>query len=166
MNSSVTTVEMTMPLIMVMPISVIISLVPPIPKAMGTMARTVVKVVIRMGRTRRGQAWRMASSRLSPMPRRILMYSIKMMELLTTVPASMMMDTNARMDISRPVRGRANRAPVKATGRIIMTMAGMTKDSNCTASTKYTSSRATTRAKPRSEKLSIVSSYPPLVSAI
>ena len=100
----------------------------------------------------------MASSRLSPMPRRILMYSTRMMEALTTVPASMIMATRAIIDISRPVRGRANRAPVKATGRIIMTMAGMVKDSNCTASTKYTSNRATTRAKPRSEKLSMVSS--------
>ena len=100
------------------------------------------------------------------MPRRILIYSIKMMELLTTVPASMMMATSAIIDRSRPVMGRANRAPVKATGRIIMTMAGMTKDSNCTASTKYTSSRATSRAKPRSPKLSIMSSLAPAVSTV
>ena len=48
----------------------------------------------------------------------------------------MMMATRAIMDMSRPVRGRANRAPVKATGRMSMTMMGMAKDSNCTASTK------------------------------
>ena len=70
------------------------------------------------------------------MPRRILMYSTRMMEELTTVPASMMMATRAIMDMSRPVRGRANSAPVKATGRMSMTMTGMAKDSNCTASTK------------------------------
>ena len=64
------------------------------------------------------------------------MYSTRMIEELTTVPASIIIDTSARMDRSRPVRGRANRAPVKATGRISMTMTGMAKDSNWTASTK------------------------------
>ena len=62
------------------------------------------------------------------------------------------------MDRSRPVRGRANRAPLKATGRIIITMTGIRKDSNWAASTKYTRPRATTRASSRSLKLSIMSS--------
>ena len=80
-----------------------------------------------------------------------------MMEALTTVPASMIRATREIMDRSRPVTGRANRAPVKATGRIIMTMTGMRKDSNWEARTKYTRPRATTRASSRSEKLSIMS---------
>ena len=119
-----------MPLIMVMPMSLIISLVSPQPMAMGTMARMVVSVVIITGRTRSGQAFKMASSRLSPIFRRILIYSTRMMEELTTVPASMMMATREIMDISRPVSGRANSAPAKATGRIIIMMTGMRKDSN------------------------------------
>ena len=73
MNSSVTTVEMIMPLIMVTPMSLIISLESPIPRAMGIMAKMVVRVVIMTGRTRRGQALRMASSRLSPISRRMRM---------------------------------------------------------------------------------------------
>ena len=59
-----------------------------------------------------------------------------MMEALTTVPASIIRATREIMDRSRPVRGRANRAPVKATGRIIITITGMRKDSNWEASTK------------------------------
>ena len=139
-----------------MPMSDIISLVSPIPMAMGTMARMVVRVVIKMGRTRRGQAWRMAVSRSSPRARRILMYSTRMMEELTTVPASMMMETRDSMERSRPVTGRPNRDPVKATGRISMTITGMRKLSNCTARTKYTSSSAAARAMSRSPKLSIM----------
>ena len=73
MNSNVMPVEMIIPLIMVRHISVIISGVSPVARAMGTIARTVVMVVIMTGRIRRGQAWRMASSRLSPLPRRTLM---------------------------------------------------------------------------------------------
>ena len=65
-------VEITMPLIMTTPMSDIISLVSPMPSAMGTIARIVVKVVIITGRMRNGQAWRMASSRLSPRYRRCL----------------------------------------------------------------------------------------------
>ena len=49
-------VEITIPEIMVTPMSDIISLVSPTASAMGTMAKMVVRVVIRMGRTRRGQA--------------------------------------------------------------------------------------------------------------
>ena len=62
-----------MPAIMVMLMSDIISAAPSaMPRAMGTRARMVVRVVISTGRTRRGQAWRMASSRLSPRSRRWL----------------------------------------------------------------------------------------------
>jgi tRNA-dihydrouridine synthase len=57
----------------------------------------------------------------------------------------------------RPVIGRINSAPEKATGRIIMMMTGIRKDSNCAASTKYTKPSATTRASSRSLKLSIIS---------
>ena len=46
------------------------------------------------------------------------------------MPASIIRATREIMDRSRPVRGRANSAPVKATGRIIITMTGMRKDSN------------------------------------
>ena len=64
-------VEMVMPLIMVMLMSDIISAAPSdMPRAMGIRARIVVSVVISTGRIRRGQAWRMASSRLSPRSRR------------------------------------------------------------------------------------------------
>ena len=80
-----------------------------------------------------------------------------MMEALTTVPASIIRATREIMDRSRPVTGRANSAPLKATGRIIITITGMRKDSNWEASTKYTSPRATSRASSRSEKLSIMS---------
>ena len=60
-------VETTMPEIMVILISDIISAAPSdIPKAMGTRARIVVRVVMSTGRTRRGQAWRMASRLVSP----------------------------------------------------------------------------------------------------
>ena len=86
------------------------------------------------------------------------MYSTRMMEELTTVPASMMMATRVIMDRSRPVSGRANRAPVKATGRIIMTMMGMRKDSNWAASTKYTNPSATASASSKLVKLSTMSS--------
>ena len=156
MNTSVTTVEITMPLIITTPISLIISLVSPMPAAMGTMARMVVRVVIMMGRMRRGQALRMAVSRSSPISRRILMYSTRMMELFTTVPASMIRVTREMMERSFPHRGRAKRAPVKATGRIIMTITGIRKDSNWAASTKYTRPNATSRASSRSPKLSIM----------
>ena len=127
------------------------------PNAMGTMARTVVSVVIIMGRIRRGQAFMIAVSRSSPICRRILIYSTKMMELFTTVPASMIKDTREIMDRSRPVRGRANSAPVKATGRISITITGIRKDSNCAARTKYTRPMATSRASSRSEKFSVIS---------
>ena len=64
-------VETTIPEIMVMLMSLIISAAPSArPKAMGTRARMVVRVVINTGRIRRGQAWRMASTRLSPCSRR------------------------------------------------------------------------------------------------
>ena len=46
------------------------------------------------------------------------------------VPASIIRATREIMDRSRPVTGRANSAPLKATGRIIMTMTGIRKDSN------------------------------------
>ncbi len=60
-----------MPEIMVILMSDIISAAPSaMPRAMGTRARMVVRVVISTGRTRRGQAWRMASTRLSPRSRR------------------------------------------------------------------------------------------------
>ena len=80
-----------------------------------------------------------------------------MMELLTTVPARKIRATRAIMVRSRPVTGRMNRAPEKATGRIIMMMTGMMKDSNWAASTKYTRPSATTRASSKSLKLSIIS---------
>ena len=80
-----------------------------------------------------------------------------MMEALTTVPASMIRATREIMDRSRPVRGRANSAPPKATGRIIITITGMRKDSNWLASTKYTRPRATSRASSRSLKFSVMS---------
>lgn len=38
-----------------------------------------------------------------------------------------------------------------------MMMTGMTKDSNCEASTKYTRPMETMSARPRSEKFSIIS---------
>ncbi len=60
-----------MPEIMVILMSDIISAAPSaMPRAMGTRARMVVRVVISTGRTRRGQARRMASTRLSPRSRR------------------------------------------------------------------------------------------------
>ena len=62
-----------MPKIMTMPMGWSISLPSPLPAAMGIRASTVVMVVIRMGRTRRGQAARMASSFSMPLARRILM---------------------------------------------------------------------------------------------
>ena len=72
--------------------------------------------------------------------------------------ARMMRATREIMDRSRPVTGRANRAPEKATGRIIMMMTGMRKDSNWAARIKYTRPMATSSASSRSVKLSIISS--------
>ena len=74
-----------------------------------------------------------------------------MMEALTTVPASMMSATMEIIEMSLPVTGRANSAPEKAMGSIIIMMTGMTKDSNCAASTKYTRHSATNSASSRSE---------------
>ena len=79
-----------------------------------------------------------------------------MMEELTTVPASIISATSETIDRSRPVSGSANSAPEKATGRIIMTMTGMRKDSNWDASTNYTSPSATMSASNRSPKFSIM----------
>ena len=68
------TVETSIPAIMVVPMSLIISFILPVmPSAVGTRARMVVSVVISTGRIRSGQAWRMASSRVSPRSRRCLM---------------------------------------------------------------------------------------------
>ena len=78
------------------------------------------------------------------------------MEALTTVPASMMRETSEIIERSLPVSGSAKSAPAKAMGRIIMMMTGMTKDSNCEASTKYTRPTETMSARPRSEKFSII----------
>lgn len=80
-----------------------------------------------------------------------------MIDALTTVPASMISDTREIIEISLPVSGNATSAPVNATGRISITMTGMVNDSNCTARTKYTSPRATTSARSRLPKLSIIS---------
>ena len=72
MKSKVTTVEITMPKIITMPMGWSISLPSPVPTAMGIRASTVVRVVIRMGRTRRGQAARIASFFSMPLARRML----------------------------------------------------------------------------------------------
>ena len=73
MKSRVTTVEITMPLIITTPMGWSISLPSPVPTAMGIKASTVVRVVIIMGRTRRGQASMIASSFSWPRSRRMLM---------------------------------------------------------------------------------------------
>ena len=42
----------------------------PTPKATGSIPKTIAKVVIRIGRSRTGPAWRIASRRGTPLPRR------------------------------------------------------------------------------------------------
>ena len=68
--NSVATVEMTMPVIMTTPIGFIISEPSPFENTIGTRPRMVVIAVIRTGRTRRGQALRMAVFLSSPRSRR------------------------------------------------------------------------------------------------
>ena len=61
--------------------------------------------------------------------------------------------------------GQYARSMKNATGKIVMTMTGMTKDSNCEARTKYTRPSATISASVRSWKFSPISSELPPSSA-
>ena len=65
-----------------------------------------------------------------------LMESTRTMDELPTVPINIMSASRTIMDRSMPVSGRPKRAPDKATGKIIMTMTGMIKDSNWAARIK------------------------------
>ena len=71
--SSVSAVELIRPLITAMAIGVRISAPSPRPRAIGVRPRTVVAVVIRIGRRRTDPAVTTASSRGIPLRRSVLM---------------------------------------------------------------------------------------------
>ena len=134
-TTSVSSVEVIRPPIVAIEIGDRKSLPSPVPIADGNMPRIIATVVIMIGRSRIGPAFRMASR--TPMPSRTywLVRSTSRIAFFVTRPINITTPIIAGMPRCFPVSRIASSAPTSASGKEIMMRNGSRNDSNCDAST-------------------------------
>ena len=108
----------------------------PSPSAIGASARIVVRVVIRIGRSRISPAATMASTFAIPSRRSRLMQSTSTMAFLTTMPASMTTPMSTMTLIVDPESRSAQTTPIAPSGIVKRIRNGCISDSNWLAITK------------------------------
>ena len=137
----------------------------PNPKHIGNKARIVVRLVMMIGRIRCWAAPFMASVSVNPSALSLLAASTSKMELLTAIPASMMIPIKAIIFNVWPVIKKANILPTPAKGIVNKIVKGCLKDSNCAAMTIYTNTMDKIRANPKPLKDSARFSSSPVILA-
>ena len=100
----------------------------PVPRISGTAANKAASVVIRIGRKRKRQAWKIASQGSSPSSRSAWSAkSIIMMAFFFTMPISSTMPITAMMSSDSPNSIRPSSAPMPADGRVERIVIGWMK---------------------------------------
>ena len=127
----------------------------------GAMAPMVVRLVIRMGFSRRHPPKRMARSNGIPSRRRRFMVSTFRMESLITMPAITTMPMSDIRLILLPAIQRASSAPKMSTATSERMISGWASDSNCAARMKNRSSNETSRTRVSSWIIARLSYQPP-----
>ena len=108
----------------------------PVPSISGSAPSIAASVVIRIGRKRSRQAWRMASRGLRPSTRSAASAkSIIMIAFFLTMPISRMMPMMPMMSRSSPAICNASNAPTPAEGSVDKMVSGWMKLSYSTPST-------------------------------
>src|SRR5712692_5769156 len=132
---SVSAVEVMTPPMTAMAMGERNSLPVPVPIAVGTMPIAIAKLVMRMGRSRRGPALSSASSTGSPSRMCCSAPSTRRMAFLVTRPISRMTPIIAPSERFLPASRSPRRAPISASGSDTMMVNGCLSDSNCEART-------------------------------
>ncbi len=134
----------------------------PKPSAIGVSARTVVRVVIRIGRSRIRPPATIASVFAIPSRRSRLMQSTSTIAFFTTMPASMITPMSTMTLTVEPENTSAQTTPIAPSGIVNRIRNGCRSDSNWLAITKYTRKMASPMARARlANERSISSRCPP-----
>src|SRR5680860_653046 len=134
------------------------------PRAMGVRARIVATAVMRMGRSRLRPPSMIALWASIPWSRYCSTRSSSTMALVTTIPISMSSPIRLGMPRLVPVRSSRSTAPTAAKGMLTSRISGCSRLRKVPTMMRYTTSIATSMAKPRLRNMSFICSLAPAIS--